>query len=129
MKILNINLLNMIIYLIKAEKDVMNKTNQVLKLLSKLPINAYRIKISENMKKGVFDFVECVGVWNPISATIIIKRFQLTSVECYSATLIHEIGHAISGASDNSRKFENSLTDIIGYLAQVIVKLNESEKV
>jgi len=39
------------------------------------------------------------------------------SLTIYAGTLLHEVAHAKSGASDVSREFENELTGIIGTIS------------
>lgn len=51
------------------------------------------------------------------------KRKQLKELSKYAGTLLHECGHAISGAGDVSRDFEAELTDIIGVLASKILSM------
>ena len=36
------------------------------------------------------------------------------SPELFVATLLHEIGHAITGATDLTAEFEDGLTDLLG---------------
>ncbi|MGA8163828.1 MAG: hypothetical protein WB791_02245 [Waddliaceae bacterium] len=40
-----------------------------------------------------------LGLWHD-KKEIIIHRSQLENLQAYSATLLHEAGHALSGASD-----------------------------
>lgn len=46
---------------------------------------------------------------------IIIKRSVLSSEKRFLGVLIHEFAHYTSGFEDNSRDFENVLTDMLGY--------------
>lgn len=62
-----------------------------------------------------------VGLWILAEERILIKRKQLTELSKYAGTLLHECGHAISGAGDLSRDFETELTDIIGAIASKIL--------
>ena len=48
---------------------------------------------------------EALGVWEPSIKRIVIKREQLTKIELYAGTLLHEAAHALSGAGDVSREF------------------------
>ena len=45
---------------------------------------------------------------------IVINRRCLQSRELFVATLLHEIGHAITGATDLTAEFEDGLTDLLG---------------
>ena len=68
-------------------------------------------------------FSETVGLWVPDEGRVLIKRKQLKELSKYAGTLLHECGHAISGAGDVSRDFEAELTDIIGVLASKILSM------
>jgi len=56
------------------------------------------------------------GVWDSTLNAIVIKRSQLTSIQTFSGTLLHELGHKLSGASDCTRLFEKKLTDYLGMI-------------
>ena len=43
-----------------------------------------------------------------------IQRRCLASPELFVATLLHEIGHAVTGATDLTAEFEDGLTDLLG---------------
>lgn len=60
-------------------------------------------------------FSEASGLWD--GTNIIIKRDQLKDLKAYAGTLLHETAHAISGASDISREFEDKLTRVIGIVS------------
>jgi antirestriction protein ArdC len=57
------------------------------------------------------------GIWDPSCKAIIIKRNKLSSIQEFAATLLHETGHALSGASDCTRLFENTLTNYLGLIS------------
>jgi hypothetical protein len=59
-------------------------------------------------------FTEASGLWEETTGRIIIKRDQLRSLKDYAGTLLHEIAHVESGASDISSEFEQQLTSFIG---------------
>ena len=63
-------------------------------------------------------FIEATGVWQESTGTIIIKRDQLKNIENYVGTLLHEVAHAVSGASDVSREFESELTNLLGKITR-----------
>jgi len=95
-----------------SERAVYDATPRILALIGGLPGNVKEIKISETMRMQTCSFIEAAGLWDPPS--IIIKRTQLRSLEDYAGTLLHEIGHARSGAPDISNEFEQSLTGLLG---------------
>ncbi len=97
-----------------AEKVIYDSIPRIVKLIGSLPENIKHIKISETMRMETNAFVEAAGLWDPSSSSIIIKRTQLKNLEEFAGTLLHEIGHARSGASDVSSEFEKSLTELLG---------------
>jgi hypothetical protein len=98
--------------MIPQERKIFELTNEILNFIGGKPKNVKEIKISETMRMESVSFREAVGLWE--GNRIIIKRDQLRSLEQYAGTLLHEIVHAISGASDISSKFELQLTSLIG---------------
>ena len=61
--------------------------------------------------------IEANGLWEPDKKRIIIKRDQLKDLSAYAGTVLHETAHAISGAGDVSREFENALTLLLGMVS------------
>jgi Zn-dependent peptidase ImmA (M78 family) len=55
-----------------------------------------------------------VGLGHRAVTSIVINRRCLRSRELFVATLLHEIGHAITGATDLTAEFEDGLTDLLG---------------
>ncbi|MCL4510962.1 MAG: ATP-binding protein [Bacteroidetes bacterium] len=96
------------------EKTVYDSIPKIAALIGGLPANVKHIKISETMRMETYAFVEAAGIWESATGTIIIKRTQLRSLEEFAGTLLHEIGHARSGAPDVSSDFEKSLTELLG---------------
>jgi hypothetical protein len=72
------------------------------------------IRVSETMRLMEGRYQEAVGVWEYETGQIIIKRTQLQSVESFAATVLHELSHALSGASDVSLEFEEKLSQELG---------------
>jgi hypothetical protein len=62
------------------------------------------------MRKELGSFVEADGLWQPKERRIILKRAVLASIERYAGALLHEVAHAVTGAQDVNRNFEDSLT-------------------
>ena len=96
------------------EKAIYDTIPRIVELIGGIPSNVKHIKISETMRMETYAFIEAAGLWEPSTASIIIKRTQLRSLEEFAGTLLHEIGHARSGASDVSSEFEKSLTELLG---------------
>ncbi|MHA1756629.1 MAG: ATP-binding protein, partial [Promethearchaeota archaeon] len=103
------------------ERKIFEKTNEILRYIGGKPKNVREIKISKKMSIDPFTFSESAGIWDSENEQIVIKRNQLKSVKSYAGTLLHEIAHAQSGASDISEGFENELTSIIGLILSKIV--------
>jgi len=72
-----------------------------------------KIRISTSINELISG--DTLGVWD--GKNIIIKQSVLDDSSKFAATLSHELAHAISGFPDNSREFENMLTDMLGKLA------------
>lgn len=96
------------------ERRVFEMTPAILALVGKTPATVPPIRISETMRITIDD---TEGVWDPAIRAIVIKRNKLTSTAEYAATLLHEVGHATTGAVDVSREFESVLTDYLGRTA------------
>lgn len=102
----------------KSEYEVYNYTSQILDLIGEIPPTLINeIKIAEKIYDHEYLNIT-LGVWKKEEKQIIIKRSQLSSINTYAATLLHECAHAISGATDVSRDFEKELTKIIGRLVE-----------
>ena len=97
-----------------SERAIYEATPKIVSLIGGLPRNVKEIKISETMRIETYAFVEASGLWEGSTGTIMIKRSQLQSLEEYAGTLLHEIGHAQSGAPDISSEFEKTLTNLLG---------------
>jgi hypothetical protein len=82
------------------------------------------IKISETIRKEL-GYSETVGLWDPKTGYIIIRRDMLANLEKYAGTLLHEVTHAISGTEDFSREFEIALTDVLG---KIVAKVLEGDQ-
>jgi len=98
----------------KQEREIFNKTQEILNLIGGRPKNVKKILISETMRLEAMGYSEANGLWEEHNQRIIIKRTQLKDLKSYAGTLLHEIAHATSGASDVSREFENELTSLLG---------------
>lgn len=97
-----------------AEKKVFGMTDMVLKLVGGRPKVVKEIVVSETMRKDLGSFMEAEGLWEPANGRIVVKRSVLQNIEKYAGTLLHEVGHARSGASDVTREFELELTSLLG---------------
>lgn len=104
------------------ERSIYDKTEKILQLIGGKPSNVKEIQIVDKIYESEI-FSETVGLWDANEERILIKRKQLEKLSKYSGTLLHECGHAISGAGDVSRDFEAELTDIIGVLVSKMLSV------
>ena len=102
--------------LTENEHKIYDKTSDIFSLIGGKPKVIKEIAISETMRREESG-MESSGLWEPDKGRIVIKRDQLKNVESYAGTLLHETGHALSGAGDVSREFELELTNIIGQMS------------
>ena len=78
------------------------------------------VLISETMRlDDVGDPV--LGVWESADRRIVIRRDQLSGIASYAGTLLHEIGHMASGASDGTLEFEQVLSELLGRMAATVL--------
>lgn len=98
------------------ERQVLELTPTVLKIIGGKPKAVKRILISNTMRKSYNGNESTQGLWNEVSGDIILHRSTLKDSAQFFGTLAHEIVHARTGYDDVSREFENSLTDLIGLL-------------
>jgi hypothetical protein len=103
----------------KEERRIFELTSKIIALIG-IPRNRIPdIRISETMRVTLND---TEGVWDPLIPAIVIKRNKLNSLMGYAATLLHEIGHAMTGAPDVSREFENVLTEYLGRTSTIAIQ-------
>jgi hypothetical protein len=58
-----------------------------------------------------------LGIWEGAERRIVIRRDQLSGLARYAGTLLHEIGHMVSGTQDGSLAFESELSRLLGVTA------------
>jgi hypothetical protein len=63
-----------------------------------------------------------LGVWEPGERRIVIRRDQLIGIASYAGTLLHEIGHMVSGTSDGTLAFEQVLSEMLGRVAETVLQ-------
>ena len=62
-----------------------------------------------------------LGVWESAERRIVIRRVQLSGIASYAGTLLHEIGHMVSGTSDGTLDFEQVLSELLGRVAATVL--------
>jgi hypothetical protein len=100
--------------LTKREREVFGKTDAIFNLIGGRPTVIKTILISKTMRTETFNHREALGIWEPDTGRVIIKRDQLRELRAYAGTLLHETAHATSAASDVSEEFETALTNLLG---------------
>jgi hypothetical protein len=58
-----------------------------------------------------------LGIWEATENRIVIRRDQLSSLSDFAGTLLHEIGHMVSGTHDGTLEFETELSRLLGTTA------------
>jgi hypothetical protein len=51
----------------------------------------------------------------------VIRRDQLSGIASYAGTLLHEMGHMVSDASDGTLEFELVLSELLGRVAATVL--------
>jgi hypothetical protein len=62
-----------------------------------------------------------LGVWESSERRIVVRRDQLSGIASYAGTLLHEIGHMVSGTSDGTLEFEQVLSELLGRVAATVL--------
>lgn len=95
------------------EQKIYNMIPEILNFMDGLPGVISAVKVSEELYSED-ERSQAVGLWDPKTRIVWIKRSQLRSVEDFAGTLIHECTHAASREGDVSRAFEEALTRNLG---------------
>lgn len=110
------------------ERETFDLTTPIMELISKkYSKGAPNIKISETIRIDDFGLVT-QGAWDSAENAIIIKRSVLKSKETFSGVLMHEFAHYVSGYTDNTRDFENVLTEMLGFVYNELSVKREKPK-
>jgi hypothetical protein len=67
-----------------------------------------------------------LGLWEAHERRIVIRRDRLGDLAHYAGTLLHEVGHMVSGTFDGTLEFENELSRLLGVTATAA--LNSSRR-
>jgi hypothetical protein len=103
------------------ERAVFAYADAIAGLIGGVPKHVRAIRISQTMRPDFLSGTETLGVWDADSASIVIWRDQLKSLEAFAGTLLHELAHARSGHDDVTREFEDELTMLLGATAAAAV--------
>jgi hypothetical protein len=96
-----------------SEREVLDLTGRVLELVGKRR-DQWQVVVSETLHLTPDGTETAHGLWEPAQRRIVINRRCLASPQLFVATLLHEIGHAVTGATDLTAEFEDGLTDLLG---------------
>lgn len=99
-----------------AERHVFELAGRVLELAGRRG-DEWQVVVSETLHLTPDGTETAHGLWEPARRRIVINRRCLASAQLFVATLLHEIGHAITGATDLTAQFEDGLTDLLGTVA------------
>ena len=101
-----------------AERAVFDRTQEISALVgADLRRRQVTVLVSETMRLNETGN-PVLGLWEQAERRIVIRRDQLNLFTSYAATLLHEIGHMTSGATDGSLAFENELSRLLGVTAR-----------
>ena len=102
-----------------SEKSIWDLVPEILTIIGGKPHNVNEIVISETMESDPYTFRPAAGLWRSGEKQIIIKRNVLTEGKArFIGVLLHELAHAISGATDATRAFESELTRLLGIFGE-----------
>jgi hypothetical protein len=100
-----------------AEQAVYARTLEIA-ALARVDLERKRVSVlvSETMRLSeTGDPV--VGLCEAHEGRIVIRRDQLGDLAHYAGTLLHELGHLVSGTHDGTLEFENELSRLLGVTA------------
>jgi hypothetical protein len=100
-----------------AEGAVYARTKEIA-ALARVDLERKRVSVlvSETMRLSeTGDPV--VGLCEAHEGRIVIRRDQLGDLAHYAGTLLHELGHLVSGTHDGTLEFENELSRLLGVTA------------
>ena len=103
----------------QKEKEVFDLKKEILKFMQE---NGYNCNVKIRVSSTILnDGYNTRGCYNSKDGIIILRK-ALTRKE-FAGVLLHEFAHFVSGYSDNTREFENVLTEIMGKLMNKILEL------
>ena len=103
--------------LMPHEREIFRLKDIIFEIIGGKPWQIQEIKISETMQTDNYTFRPAIGLWQSNERRIIILRSQLRDKSSFLGTLLHEIAHAKSDATDSTRAFESELTRLLGIFA------------
>ncbi len=107
------------------ERSIFNRMSDIAALVGGLPGHVRAVRISRTMRQDFVSGSDALGLWDPETSSIVVRRDQLKSLQEFSATLLHELAHARSGHGDVKRQFEEELTQLLGRTAAAALAVKE----
>jgi hypothetical protein len=98
----------------RDERRVFDLQDAIAAIAGGLPGHVTGVRVSNTMRIDFSSGSDALGLWDPETRAIVIRRDQLSSTEDFAGTLLHEIVHAKTGYADITREFECALTELMG---------------
>lgn len=121
-EIVNVNQLTV------KEKEIFNHKDILVSWFPKKSNLVKDIVISNTMRPDNYTGTDALGLWEPSTKRIVIKRSQLKNIQSFAGTLVHELVHAHTNTDDNTIEFENELTEMLGKLSSLILENSKPTK-
>ena len=103
--------------LTERERGIFEMRKAIAVIAGGFPSRVKGVQISKTMRLDFLSGTDALGLWDPATECIVIRRDQLGDLKSFAGTLLHEIIHATTGYADVTRDFENSLTEVMGAAA------------
>ncbi|MCM3149849.1 ATP-binding protein [Bacillus pumilus] len=110
------------------EKEIFNYKDIIVSWFPKKSNLVNDIVISNSMRPDNYTGNDALGLWEPSTKRIIIKRSQLKNIQSFAGTLVHELVHAHTNTDDNTLEFESELTEMLGKLSTLILESSNPVK-
>jgi hypothetical protein len=96
-----------------AEREVLALATAVLRVAVG-DAGAVPVVVSETLHLTPDGRETADGLWEPARRRIVVNRTCLGSRHRFVSTVLHELGHAVTGATDLTPAFEDGLTELLG---------------
>ena len=108
----------------RDERKIFDQQVAIAAIAGGLPGHVSGVRVSNTMRVDFASGCDAVGLWDAETKSIVIRRDQLSSMQNFAGTLLHEIVHAKTGFADVTREFELALTQLVGTAAAQAIKSN-----
>jgi hypothetical protein len=95
------------------ERSVLALADAVLAMVGRCS-SGWSVVVSESLHLSPDGIETANGLWESAQQRIVIHRRCLATPQLFIATLLHEVAHAVTGATDLTAAFEDGLTDLLG---------------